>query len=100
MDDLKYDLEDTTGNPVQEHPRRVTEVTIKEVEVTKLNLRPGEVLFVKLHGDDFDHQPTIESLHEVLRKTFPNNKVMVMSMPTSNDVEMIVVKGESDEPNT
>lgn len=80
------------------------ELTIKEVEIAKLNLTPGDTLVVKVRGDDFDHAETLESLRTSLRQAFPLNRIMVFSMGKDHDLEMTVMKhyieGESNESNS
>lgn len=55
------------------------------VELQKINLVPGEVLAVKLIGDDFDAD-TMQSLKEHLEMVFTKNKIMVFTMPKNSDI--------------
>jgi len=80
----------------------MTEFVLKEVEVSKLNLQPGDVLTVKLRGEDFDSIEIIDSLRDTMKNIFPNNKVIVFRVSDENTMELGVVsqsaeQGESDE---
>lgn len=61
------------------------EVKLNEVEVTKLNLQPGEILMVTLKNDDVDAE-SMNALAEGLRKFFPANKVAVMNVGKDGDL--------------
>ena len=67
------------------------EVVLKEVEVSKLNLKKNDVLVVKMHGEDFDHQ-LIQSLQNHFKKVFPSNKVLVFSLSEGMSMDLEVVK--------
>jgi hypothetical protein len=69
------------------------EITIKEVEVQKLNLQKGEVLFVKYKGEQIEVRQLMDFRKE-LRKVFPNNKVVVLGLPEGEDLEFSTVKPE------
>lgn len=56
-------------------------------ELTLIKLEPGDVLAVKLYGDDYD-QESVASLQDHMRQTFPNNKVMMFVLPNGNDLQM------------
>lgn len=76
---------------------REIEVVIKESEVIKLNAQPGDVLFFKFKGNDF-HNDDVQRLGERLRKIFPNNKCIVMTLPDGHDVELTSVREEVTIP--
>jgi hypothetical protein len=67
---------------------------IKELFITKLNLEPGDTLFVKVKSDEVTSY-ALEALGEQLRETFPNNKVIVFGMGESDDIELTTVKDAS-----
>ncbi len=59
-------------------------------ELQKVNLGPGDVLSVKLIGDDFDVD-TMESLRDSLTKVFTKNKVIIFTMPKDSDIQLTAV---------
>lgn len=69
------------------------EVIIKEAEILKVNPQPGEVLFFKFRGDEFATDD-VDALGRQLRVFFPNNKVIVMTLPDGHDVELTTVSNQ------
>lgn len=70
------------------------EFTFKEVEVQKLNLQPGDILFIKVYSDDFDAQ-VLEKFRKSLKPAFPNNEVTIVGLSQEDKIELTVVtKGE------
>lgn len=63
----------------------MNEVKFDVVELQKIHLKFGDVLSVKLVGDNFD-QSTMESLRESIKVVFPENKIMIFTMPTGTDI--------------
>lgn len=70
----------------------MNEITFNEVEVQKLNLQPGEVLVVKVRSDEIGEYD-IQQLSNGLRKVFPNNKVVVLSVGESGSIDLTIAKG-------
>jgi hypothetical protein len=70
---------------------RKTELVLKEVEVSKLNLKENDVLVVKMQGMDLDGD-LIRSLQKHFQKVFPNNKVLVFSLEEDAKMELEVVE--------
>lgn len=72
------------------------EVTLKEVEVQKLNVQPGDTLVVTIRSEFPDEVDStfIKALQEGFRKRFVNNKVEVimMALPEEQKIEFTVVK--------
>lgn len=66
------------------------ELKIKEVEVTKLDLKPGQILTVKIYADDI-WQEDLAELKEQLKELFPNNKIMLFALPIGSKIEMDVL---------
>ena len=66
------------------------ELKLTEIEVQKLNLRPGETLVVTLHSDEIGPED-MESLGAGFRHYFPNNKVAVLNVGSGNQIKMTVV---------
>lgn len=62
------------------------DITLKEVEVNKISLKPGDVLVVKMKGEDFDTYH-LQGFGENLRQLFPNNKVVVLGMDEGHSIE-------------
>lgn len=62
------------------------------VELTKIQLAPDEVLAVKLYGDDYDSE-TIGQLRDQLKAVFPNNRIMMFTLPNGTDIQMEAIKG-------
>lgn len=63
---------------------------IKEVEVTKLNLQPGDVLAVKVFADDINAHD-LAGLRTQLQTLFKNNKIMLFALPSNGRIEMDVL---------
>jgi hypothetical protein len=62
-----------------------------------INLSTGDILSVKLIGDDFD-QETTDSLKSMLKGVFPDNRVMVFTMPVGSDILFeAIVRPSNDE---
>lgn len=74
------------------------EVTIKELEVMKLNLSPSDTLVVKLKGERMSEEDS-NNLAAALRRRFPNNKVIVFTLPEEHDIIFEVVN-ESEPKQT
>lgn len=66
------------------------EITLKDIEVQKLNLKPDDVLVVKLIGDAFMEEDTVE-LRNVLKQLI-SNKVLVLSIPSDNSIDLTIVQ--------
>ena len=70
------------------------EITLKEVEVAKLNLEPGDVLIVKVKSDRVAEH-NFEHLEKEFNHVFKNNKVFVIGMYSEDDLQFSVVKEET-----
>jgi hypothetical protein len=68
-----------------------SEIILKEVEVSRLNLLQNDVLVVKMQGNDFG-QELIESLQNHFRKVFPQNKVLVFSLTDDLSMDLEIVR--------
>lgn len=60
-------------------------------QLQTINLQPGDVLAVKLIGDDFDVD-TMASLRDSLTQVFTKNKVMIFTMPKDSDIQFAAIK--------
>lgn len=63
------------------------------VEVQRVGLQPGDVLMVTVKNDDLS-QESVDSLRYQLQQVFPDNKVFVFAMGTSDDVQLTVVNDQ------
>lgn len=61
-------------------------------ELTKIDLLPGDILAVKLYGDDYE-ETDLDGLREHLQKTFPNNKVAMFVLPNGKDLQFEKLSG-------
>lgn len=72
-------------------PVPTAEISLKEVEVSKLNLKQNDVLVVKMQGMDLDHD-LIKSLQKHFQKVFPNNKVLVFSLTEDATMDLEIIQ--------
>lgn len=72
------------------------ELKINEVEVQKLNLQPGDVLVVKVRSDEIEGSD-IRQLSVGLKDIFKNNKVVVLAVGESGQIDLTIAK-ESEYP--
>ena len=69
------------------------ELTLKEVEFQKINLAPGDTLFIQMTGDEFTNNPEqVDYFRSLMQKSFPDNKVLIMAIPSGNKVEIGSIK--------
>lgn len=61
-----------------------------EVEVQKLNLKPGDTLMVTIKNSYVEAE-AIQLLSNQFRKTFPNNKVFVFQVDVDGEIKFAVV---------
>jgi hypothetical protein len=66
------------------------DLKIKEVEVTRVNLQPGDLLAVKIYADDIDSNH-LKALKAQLKALFPDNKIMLFALPIGSKIEMDVI---------
>lgn len=69
-----------------------TEIKITEVEVNRLNVKPGEVLFFKYKGEFKINR--LLAIRDTLKDAFPDNKVVVMGLPEEDDLVVSTVRPE------
>jgi hypothetical protein len=70
------------------------ETIVKQIEVMKITLEPGDVLISTIKSEYLD-QHSMTSLGEQLRQMFPNNKVVVMGCEPEGDIKFVVAKDAS-----
>ena len=66
------------------------DLKITEVEVTRVNLQPGDLLAVKIYADDID-ESHLKALKGQLKTLFPDNKIMLFALPKGSKIEMDVL---------
>lgn len=64
---------------------------LKEVEVYKIALKPGDVLMVKVISDEISEND-LEQLGKQLRNSFPKNEISVFSLPVGSDIGFSVAE--------
>lgn len=55
------------------------ELTFKAIELTKIDLQPGDTLAVTVKSDDMDGD-SIQGLKAGLQAQFPNNKILIFGI--------------------
>jgi len=68
------------------------EITVKAIEIAKLDLKPTDHLIVKITGPEFGEPEILSSLSDALKKRFPNNQIMVFYIPEGNAMTFEVVE--------
>ncbi len=66
------------------------ELNIKEVEVSRINLTPGDILVAKIYMDDTS-EADLADLKSKLNIIFPKNKIMLFALPNGGKVEFDVL---------
>jgi hypothetical protein len=66
------------------------ELSLKEVEVTKLNLQPGDTLVVVVKSDRIDEMDGRE-LGKGFKQKFPDNEVVVLGVFENEDVKFQIL---------
>ena len=69
------------------------ELTLREVEVTKLNLQPGDTLAITIKNDDFD-TAALESFKKSIQSYFEGTKVIIFSIPLDHDIKFSVINDQ------
>lgn len=62
------------------------ELKFKAIEMTVINLKPGDTLAVTIKSDDMDGV-TINALKENFQKQFPNNKILLFGLGLNDSLE-------------
>jgi hypothetical protein len=65
-------------------------IKINEIEVTKINLQPGQILMASVYSDDIS-QADLSTLRIKLQTLFPDNKVILFGLPVDGKIEMSVI---------
>jgi hypothetical protein len=69
----------------------MTETTVKEIEVLKLNLDPDDVLIVTVKSDR-DPGAGLEHFAKIVSEMFPNNQVSVFGARKNDEIVFSVIK--------
>jgi hypothetical protein len=75
-------------------------IDIKEIEVSKINLQPGDTLVVKLKGEEWlSNIEGVQAIKKGFDKLFPENPVAVLTMPANHDVEFSAINELENSEN-
>ena len=66
------------------------ELTLKEVEVNKLNLSPGDIVVIKCQGESFTPE-NIEAFGQSVKNMVPFNRVMILNLNNGDSVNFDIV---------
>jgi hypothetical protein len=69
---------------------------IDEVKLTRIQLKPGEVLSVRIYSDAVDEM-NLAMLKRQLTSIFPENRIMLFCLPTDGRMEIEVIAPEAQE---
>lgn len=72
------------------------DLTLNEIEVQKLNLTPGEILVVTIKSDSVTEE-SAEYLKILLKSKFPNNDVLVLTVPQNDDIRLSIITTDTGE---
>lgn len=61
------------------------ELNFKAVEMTKLDLKDGEVLAITIKSDDMDGD-TIKAIRDGVNAVFPNNRVLIFGLSLGDEI--------------
>jgi hypothetical protein len=88
---------DATQGPDEPAPAPAMQFGFDVVEVSRVNLQPGDVLMVTVKNDDLS-QESVDGLRKQLQYVFPANKVFVFAMGTSDDINLSIVSEAVGKP--
>lgn len=57
-----------------------------QVELSKVDIKDGDVFMVKMTGDEFD-EATIQEFKKALKGKFPKVEFIVLGLPSNHNVE-------------
>ena len=67
------------------------EIRFNAVDLLQVNLEKGDVLIATIKSDEID-MSSMNSIGDYLRKTFPNNKVLIMGVELKGEIKFTVAK--------
>ena len=71
------------------------EINLSDVEIKKISLKPGDVLAIKVRGDDIPEEE-LKRFSNNVQKFVPNNKVIAFSVPYDSDVQFEAISSEKN----
>jgi len=69
-------------------------ITLKEVEVSKLNLKPGDILAVTIKENNANYSD-MDLFKAALAKQFPDNKVQLYVLGEKNEMRFSIIGTEA-----
>lgn len=69
---------------------------IKEIEATKLDLKPGQVLVVTIKSDGVTME-NIDMVRKGFQEKFPENDILVLAVAPQDSIDFSVVSAEEAE---
>jgi hypothetical protein len=66
------------------------EISLNEVDVQKLDMKPGQILVVTIKHDDVSYE-SLSQLQGQFAQLIPNNKVLVFCVGTDGDLKLAVI---------
>lgn len=73
------------------------ELTLKEIEVQKLSVQPGDVIIATVKGEYFEeNSEAADQLRQALAEAFKDKqvKVVVMQLPDDHDVKFSITQSQ------
>lgn len=68
----------------------MSDIKINEIEVTKLNLQPGDTLAVTIKSDDLDEH-ILNHLKAQFKIAFPDNRVLLFGLGSKDDIKFTAI---------
>jgi len=72
------------------------EITLNQIDVTKINLLPGDFLMVTIKADLSDWT-ILDHLSKQFQESFPNNRVIILGCGPQEKIEYSVVSDTSSK---
>lgn len=67
------------------------EITLREVEVAKLNVKPGDIVSVTIRSDDID-LATLNIIRDKFKDILPGVKVLLFGISKDDKIEFAIMK--------
>ena len=68
----------------------MSELSLNQIDVVKLDLRPSETLIITVKNDDVG-SADVQSLQTMFSKTFPKNRVIILAVGQNDDIKFTSV---------
>jgi hypothetical protein len=72
--------------PLPPEYKRPIELSFKAIELTKLNLQPGDTLAITVKSDDMNGD-SINALKKGMEQNFPNNKILIFGLGLNDSLQ-------------